>query len=88
MSSLTWLIGVTSTNILLHICYCVLDIPVSILVVLNLVKTRGFETFHSTISSNIIIEFDGAAARMTWGLLSSDKYQALLTSTFLRGYLD
>ena len=43
------------------ICYYMLDIPVSILVVTSLVKTRAFETFHSTISNNYIIEFDGAA---------------------------
>ena len=45
-----------------------LDIPVSILVVLSLVKTRAFETFHSTISSNNIIEFDGAAGADYLGL--------------------
>ena len=34
MSNLTWLIDVRSSNIVLHmICYCVLDIPVSILIV-------------------------------------------------------
>ena len=68
-SSLTWLIGVRLTNIVLNmICYCMLDISVSILVVLSLVKTRAFETFHSTISSNNIIEFDGAAVADYLGL--------------------
>ena len=68
-SSLTWLIGVRLTNIVLHIiCYCMHDIPVSILVVISLVKTRAFKTFHSTISSNNIIEFDGAAVADYLGL--------------------
>ena len=44
------------------------DIPVLILVVINLVKTRAFETFHSKISSNNIIEFDGAAVADYLGL--------------------
>ena len=44
-----------------------LDILVSILVI-SLVKRRAFETFNSTISSNNIKEFDGAAVADYLGL--------------------